>query len=272
MSEKVYLGGVYTDKADTWQERDENDFYPTEKNAIEAVLDKTDLTPYLDKNPWVLDAGAGDGRWGIAIKRRYPHAILVGTDIRDLPKPPEFAIWLTGKQGDIYMLSSVIDNFYNGPFQQTFRYAGFNGFSVCMGNPPYRIAEDWLECILTVMDSHNSIISLLLATNWATGERRYKDLYSKGCPIARMLFYNTRPAFQQKKQPAKLTRKGGKIPNPKAGELMFDKDGEPIMSTYPGRDYAQFEWRFSYGSAMASLEATLRYRFNPIDHIVYERK
>lgn len=271
MSDKVYLGGVYTNKTETWQERDEHDFYPTERNAIEAVLDKTDLTPYLSQNPWVLDAGAADGRWGLAVKRRYPYVKLVGTDIRDLPKPEGFDHWITGELGNIYALHTILWVIQKEEELYTSK-STFTSFSVSIGNPAYKIADDWIRLTYQVMDKNNSIMSYLLASNWGSGEGRYREFYNNDMPLSRLLFYNTRPAFQQKKQPAEIKRKGVKVTNPKAGELVFDKDGEPIMSTYPGRDYAQFEWRFSYGRAVNSLEATLRYRFNPIDHIVYERK
>jgi hypothetical protein len=230
---KKYIGGVSIDTDKEMKQRHKQDFYPTEQALIDAYLKKSNFynclrqgvkdfsSEELEKR-CVADFGAGDGRWGIAVKNKYPYVNLVGNDIRNLPRPEGFNEW-----------TPEFDFINHKWFGST--------PDLIVGNPPYSILEAWLEKCFEIVNKDWGVVSLLLSINALSGLKRYKKFYSNGFPISKLWVCSTRPSFTE----------NGK--------------------TYPGREYAIFEWWFSDNYCLTSEDLGDRCIL-PIDFIVYDRK
>lgn len=177
MTEIKYVGGVAIETDKIMEERNPVDFYPTDQELIDAFVTRYDFN--MDKNRIVADLGAGDGRWGLAVKKKYSDSILLGTDIRDLPQPENFDFWYTGETGSIY-------NIQNLPI---------TNFGLILGNPPYSMLNDWVDICLDHVSRTDGQIHLLLSLNWLAGERRYKKYYSNGL-VPDITVCSTRPSFR----------------------------------------------------------------------------
>lgn len=114
-------------------------------------------------------------------------------------------------------------------------------FKVIAGNPPYKFAEAFLERSFELVDKQRGVVSFLLPLSILGSHRRYTRFFNTGFPISRICVYNTR--------------------------VSFSEDGK----TYPGREYAQFEWIFNGGVCLTSNEAAHFYSINPIEHLIYTR-
>src|SRR5258708_23223108 len=142
---KYHIGGITIETNKKMKERSPSDFYPTEQTLIDAYLLKSNYDGPA-KKIIVADLGAGDGRWGKAVKNKLPDVELFGMDIRDLPRPLGFFNWLSGPDcGDIYNLK--LEDEY---------------FDIIIGNPPYSICDDWLNICLQNINLDNGSIDLLL--------------------------------------------------------------------------------------------------------------
>jgi hypothetical protein len=111
--------------------RKRHEHYPTERSLIKAALTRYAIEPaggfilgqgvnarYIPRpGGYVLDPGAGDGRWGQAAKALYPDAEVQGVELRNVEKPDGIDAWIRQK------------NFIT--FYTAVRYG-----LIC-GNPPY---------------------------------------------------------------------------------------------------------------------------------------
>ena len=236
MSKTKFIGGVGIDTDKVMKPRSPSDFYPTEQALIDTYV--SNKLFFGGKVHYILDMGAGDGRWGRTItqqilnsRERFPDTpipTLYGNDIRDLPKPGLFDNWLTGEEGNVYRIIPKMPPFAN--------------FEIIVSNPPYTIAEDFLDVALDLVNRDSGMIIFLLSLNWLASEKRYKRFYSSGYPITHLTVCNTRPSFSE----------NGK--------------------TYPGREFGIFEWHFYKGNCLDSQDYGSMYDNRPIDHLTYKRK
>jgi hypothetical protein len=102
---------IYVTRRDTLPARRAHEFYPTERALIRAALERYAIEPvggfiplncyperYIPRlGGYILDPGAGDGRWGLAAKALYPDALVTGVESRNVPKPDGFDAWLRRK-------------------------------------------------------------------------------------------------------------------------------------------------------------------------------
>lgn len=93
--------------------------YPTERALIRAALERYALEKGGEPG-YILDPGAGDGRWGQAAKALYKNAHIAGVESRRVDEPDGFDYWLD----DFDFLKFKI------PFS-------FVRYGLICGNPPY---------------------------------------------------------------------------------------------------------------------------------------
>jgi hypothetical protein len=105
------------------------ELYPTERTLIRAALKRYALAKGGSPG-YILDPGAGDGRWGQAAKALYPGAHLAGVELRDTDEPEGFDYWLSG-----------------GNFLEFDPWLVWVRYNLICGNPPYgpKIPEKRLD-------------------------------------------------------------------------------------------------------------------------------
>jgi hypothetical protein len=179
---KYHIGGTTVETDKPFKERSKADFYPTEQALIDTYVKKTRFIVLENEQTVIADLGAGDGRWGLAVKKKYPKSTLFGTDIRDLPIVWGFDSWRVGYPlGDIYNLHNLFEDEF---------------IDVIVGNPPYNIAFDWFKICLANINKSNGEIHLLLPLSWLAGEKRYKEIYSQKM-MPDVTICSTRPSFSE---------------------------------------------------------------------------
>lgn len=233
---KKYIGDILVDTEKKMRPRQPADFYPTEQALIDAYVQNKLFFNGTVK--YILDLGAGDGRWGRTIKQqilnsreRFPDTPipnLYGNDIRPLPKPELFDNWFSGENGNIYKIISKVPPYDN--------------FEIIVSNPPYSIGEDFLDVARDLINRDSGVIIFLLPLNWLASLQRYKNFYTNGLPISHLTVCNTRPSFTD--------------------------DGK----TYPGKEFGLFHWYFQNGYCLDSQDFSKAYDMPSIDHLVYSRK
>lgn len=170
-------------------ERNPYDFYATPSALCDAALAEIN-TPYPPKN--ILDAGAGAGAWGAAARRRWPTAHIVGVELRDVVNP----------HGAVY------DEWHSGVNFLQWR-SPQRAYDVIMMNPPFSLAQAFIEHAHTLRQFNGTIAALL----------RMSFLGSEG-----------RVAFWQRHPPLRLCPI---VPRPS-----FTDDGNSDSS-----EYAFYIWR-----------------------------
>lgn len=95
-----------------------HNYFPTPRQIADSAISLIAADRAVSR---ALDPGAGDtGVWGAAVRARYPHAHLVGVEIRDIPGPPavynewhgstNFLDWTSDQRFDLIVM--------NPPFKQ----------------------------------------------------------------------------------------------------------------------------------------------------------
>ena len=118
------------------QPRHAFDHYQTPAAHIDMALDLVSGTPAT-----ILDPGAGDGAWGTAARQRWPVARIIGVEVRDVPCPPGYDEWHTG------------------PFEVL--APALPGVDLVVGNPPYRVAEQFVRRSLALLNEGGQLVFLL---------------------------------------------------------------------------------------------------------------
>lgn len=165
---------IYVTKDTTLPERRAYELYPTERNLIRAAFSHRP-----GKVATILDAGAGDGQWGMVAREFYPQAIIDGVEIRDLPKPAGF------------------DGWYCCDFL-TFQPASL--YDLIISNPPYgpevggvSTAERFVRHSWNLVAPGGTMI-FLLRLAFQAGVDRYKGLWFD-LPLWKSLICSRRPSF-----------------------------------------------------------------------------
>ena len=157
---------IYSNKEKPTQPRQKLDFYPTNKEFCRAVLQRV-KDEYLCINPrYVLDPGCGNGNWGKEFRDIYGYkSSLLGVDI-DVCKYEDMDNHLSN-----YNEVRELD-FLNWNLNPKFA-----GFDLIMGNPPYYIAEKFVEKSHSLL-SDTGILVFLLKLSFVESKRRYTKYYS----------------------------------------------------------------------------------------------
>lgn len=165
---------IYVKEGTLLPKRRELDEYRTPPWAIDAALSLVS-PPAFGGHFAVLDVGAGDGRWGLAAKARWPHCHLSGSEVRDVAKPEGFDAWHTGD----YLSWSK---------------AAGRRFSVIIGNPPYAGVDRFLTEGLRTLVSGGQLV-FLLRLAFLEGQERARGLF-KATPPKVVGVYSKRVGFE----------------------------------------------------------------------------
>lgn len=146
-----------------------NDVYQTEETLIHAALQK-----YLRaRMVFILDPGAGDGRWGRIAGEYIPDAWVTGVEIEDIQHPAGFSEWHR-KQDFISWETETRYDF------------------IC-GNPPYFLAEEFVRKSWELLKPGGRII-FLLRLAFMEGVGRYYGLWNEIWPYE-VSVCSRRPSF-----------------------------------------------------------------------------
>lgn len=149
--------------------RHEHDFYPTPPAFIRAALSRVTLAP-----EWVVDAAAGDGRWGQEAKRRWPGIRLAGVELRPLPQPEGFDFWMS--PSDFLTIAPEIPP-----------------VDLVLMNPPYSAAEPFIRAGLSLLRPGGELVALLRLA-FREGRGRARGLFAEH-PLAELAVCDRRPRF-----------------------------------------------------------------------------
>lgn len=157
--------------------RRERDFYETPIELAEESI-KTfaiDFKYFPDK---VLDPGCGNGIWGKAIDNVFfPNPVVFGVEVQKI----------NAKYGEHY--SEIYnENYLSGELDTV-----LNDFDLCVGNPPYSLAEEFIRTSLSYLKP-NGYVFFLLRLAFLESQKRYKGLF-KEFPPKRVYVLSRRPSF-----------------------------------------------------------------------------
>jgi len=142
------------------RERPKHDHYETPVKVARSAMRLLARDHSLPRQPRILDAGAGKGPWGIAVKDVLPSAVLHGIELEEKFKQPwHYANWFT-------------DDF----LAWDHRKSGLPAYDLVIGNPPFKLAADF------VRQAHDSVkeggyVFFLLKLAFLEGVKRGKGLY-----------------------------------------------------------------------------------------------
>lgn len=185
---------ITTDKP--MRKRDPNDFYPTPLAVCRAgiALLAEQYPAFKD----IVDPGAGSGVWGIAARELWPNAVITGFESRlDAPRPAAYTNW-------------VADNFLAASAEV------WNSFDAAIGNPPYKIAQQFIEHTMSMLKSGSPCLQLL-RLNFLEGQGRARGFF-KRCKPRKVYVLAGRPSFIESGE------KKGKTDATAYALILFEKD------------------------------------------------
>jgi hypothetical protein len=133
------------------------DFYETPSElcdmALTLLYDDFDLRPNM-----ILDPGCGNGRWGNSVRRTWKNDPLIhGIDLSvDLPSLTRYNIVTTGD----YLTFEIV-----------------NRYDLIVGNPPYSLAEEFIDKSLGLVKD-GGFVFFLLRLDFLASQRRLASLYN----------------------------------------------------------------------------------------------
>lgn len=161
---------IYVTRKNDLPTRRAHEHYPTERALIRAALERYAL-PYFSGR--ALDPGAGDGRWGQAVKEIYPRVEVHGVELREVEKPDGIDFWQAG--------CDFLD------FRPWCRYG------LIVGNFPYNLAERFVRHNWELLAPGGRIVSLL-PLQFQASQGRYHGLWSE-LPPTLVAVVSPRPSF-----------------------------------------------------------------------------
>ena len=160
------------------QPRHEDDFYPTPIGLCTAAVE---LLPTFvaGGSLFFLDPGCGSGVWGQAIRRSkfgklFLNPIIVGVELRDIEYNPDYTLLHSNFN---YLTDHLTDN----------------NFDYVIGNPPYKLAEQF------VRKAHSDLLNggyllFLLRLGFLAGQDRSAHLFQE-MPPTDVWICGKRPSF-----------------------------------------------------------------------------
>ena len=162
---------IYTSKP--LPARIDKDFYPTPHHVIDAAMARFGQR----QAQVILDVGAGDGRWGwAAANYALNPLVVVGVDIRSLPKPEGFTFWHT------------LD--YARPIEC--EMMAVKEYDWIVGNPPFYCLEDIVWQAWRQLKPGGRILFLAYNTFWYSSSR-FNYLWRVLPPIEKLSIVNRVP-------------------------------------------------------------------------------
>lgn len=136
--------------------RSQRDFYETPIELCEMAL--TLLYDDLNLQPSsILDPGCGTGNWGKAVRNTWnEYPLLFGVDLN----------------------FEVSENIYDSLFKQNYlNYISHLKFGLIVGNPPYSLAEEFIQKSLSLVQD-DGYIFFLLRLDFLASQKRLATLYN----------------------------------------------------------------------------------------------
>lgn len=125
----------------------------------------------------MLEPSAGNGNVCRMYKQYYPKAKITAIEI---------------DQGFRVPLHVVADACYFGDFLTDFK---FPKYDVIIGNPPFSLAQEFVEKSLGLLDDHGVLV-FLLRTSLLESQKRYA--FWQKHPLSGLLVLSNRPSFTGK--------------------------------------------------------------------------
>ena len=197
--EKKIAKGASLAGASTTRERVENDYYATPTSSTEALLEKVEFKGDF------LEPCVGGGHIAEVIKKYYPKNKVYGLDLVDRGYP-----------------NTIVADFFEYDFNN-------QKFDSIVTNPPYSLAQEFLEKSMTILNE-NGKIAMFLKIQFLEGVKREKMF---------------------KKFPPKYVYVFTKRQNPWRNGSSLDENGKPWSSTMC---FAWFIWEEGFKG-----EPTLRW-------------
>lgn len=152
--------------------RVESDFYATPKKCVQNLLDNYGL---IDGD--VLEPSAGNSNIVEVVKLNGTNNVL--------------ALELRDEEKDV--LDSIADEVLIGNFLEFEK--GDRKFDYIIGNPPYSLAQEFMEKCFEIADK-DTVIIMLLRTAFLESKKRY-DFWQKH-PVSKLYVLSQRPSFTGK--------------------------------------------------------------------------
>ena len=151
--------------------RIEADFYATPKDCVQNFINH-----YGSINGRVLEPSAGNGNITEVVKSN-------GTN---------FVVSLELREEELDNLNAISDEVVIGDF---LKYETQDKFDYIIGNPPYSLAQEFLEKCFELADENTKII-MLLRTNFLESKKRH-EFWQKH-PVNGLYVLSKRPSFTGK--------------------------------------------------------------------------
>lgn len=160
--------------------RSKSDFYETPALLAYAAIEYIRTRLSILRSPkLILDPGAGRGAWGIPARAAWPESRIVGIDRYRLASPaarPAYDDWSRTAYATFARRYSIDDR----P-------------NLIIGNPPFRLAQSFVEISRGLIHPLGLII-FLLRINFLAGECR-KGFWQE-YPLSRLVTCIERPSFR----------------------------------------------------------------------------
>jgi hypothetical protein len=157
---------------------------------------------------YILDPGAGDGRWGREAGRLYPGAAVHGVELRRVVRPAGFAKWWACRDFVKWRAPSAPEL--------------VEGYHLAVGNPPYNRAEAFVRHTWAMLAPGGRII-FLLPLQFQASLGRYNGLWVE-LPLTLVAVVCPRPSFGKNSKGKRGTN------GTDYGLYIWDKapDGRPV--------------------------------------------
>lgn len=159
--------------------RPKDDYYPTPSKLCDASLRAA--WGDLPAPKRVLDPGCGKGAWGKAARKMWPDATIIGVEmVADRVEEARAAGLLSVY--DEVRTEDYLSRLYD------------EQFDAIIGNPPYKLGEDFLMRSLSYLAPQGTLCFLLL-TAFSESSGRYGRLYNFGFAPKATYTLVERPSF-----------------------------------------------------------------------------
>lgn len=153
------------------KKRRKHDFYETPEPLVRAALG---LLPVHKQDMVILDPGAGRGVWGRAARNRFPKAEIIGVE-PNFSRPKEYNEWWKSDYRFLTNTSQKAD--------------------WVIGNPPYRLAEEFVRTSLDLLRP-GGMLCFLLRLAFLESSKRGNGLW-KEFPPSSVHVLMERPSFTE---------------------------------------------------------------------------
>jgi len=154
--------------------RIESDFYATPESVIHKFLNNYN---YNMNGLTILEPSAGSGNFCKVIKEQYPLSNIYAIETRQEEK----------ENLQQYCKAVHIGNFLE--------YGNILDLDVIIGNPPYSLAQEFLEKCFSIAEEQTKII-MLLRTAFLESKKRHA--FWKKHPVNHLVVLSERPSFTGK--------------------------------------------------------------------------